>query len=201
MKIKSKKWAGIVIGIAALCFALAIGLGIYLHSTSQSTKPQRETHSSKITVNQFIKTIAPIAQKEQKKYHIPASIIIAQAGTESNWGRSKLAYKYNNLFGIKATSKKNRVRMYTKENMNGKTVEVKQYFAVYNSWEASLKAHAELLAHGTKAKPNVFKDVLKAKNYQEAAWALQKDGYATDPNYASELIYAIKKFKLYNYDE
>ncbi|MDF9445939.1 glucosaminidase domain-containing protein, partial [Limosilactobacillus mucosae] len=112
-----------------------------------------------------------------------------------------LAYKYNNLFGIKATSKKNRVRMYTKENINGKTVEVKQYFAVYNSWEASLKAHAELLAHGTNAKPNVFKDVLKAKNYQEAAWALQKDGYATDPNYANELIYAIKKFKLYKFDQ
>ena len=202
MKIKSKNWAGIGIGIAALCFALAIGLGIYLHSTSQSTKPQRETHSSKITVNQFIKKIAPIAQKEQKKYHIPASIIIAQAGTESNWGRSKLAYKYNNLFGIKATSKKNRVRMYTRENINGKTVEVKQYFAVYDSWEASLKAHAELIAHGTKAKPNVFKDVLEAKNYQEAAQApLQKDGYATDPNYANELIYAIKKFKLYKYDQ
>lgn len=30
MKIKSKKWAGIAIGITALCFALAIGLGIYL---------------------------------------------------------------------------------------------------------------------------------------------------------------------------
>lgn len=106
MKIKSKKWVGIGVGVALLCLALAIGLGIYLHSTSQSAKPQRETHSSKITVNQFIKKIAPIAQKEQKKYHIPASIIIAQAGTESNWGRSKLAYKYNNLFGIKATSKK-----------------------------------------------------------------------------------------------
>lgn len=151
--------------------------------------------------NQLIKTIAPIAQKEQKKYHIPASIIIAQAGTESNWGRSKLAYKYNNLFGIKATSKKNRVRMYTKENINGKMVEVKQYFAVYDSWDASLKAHAELLAHGTKAKPNVFKDILNAKNYQEAAWALQKDGYATDPNYANELIYAIKKFNLDKYDK
>lgn len=93
--------------------------------------------------------------------------------------------------------------MYTKENINGKTVEIKQYFAVYDGWEASLKAHAELLAHGThgtEAKPNVFKDVLKAKNYQEAALALQKDGYATDPNYANELIYAIKKFKLYKYD-
>ena len=91
--------------------------------------------------------------------------------------------------------------MYTKENINGKTVEVKQYFAVYDSWDASLKAHAELLAHGTKAKPNVFKDILNAKNYQEAAWALQKDGYATDPNYANELIYAIKKFNLDKYDK
>lgn len=85
MKIKSKKWAGIAIGIAALCFALAIGLGVYLHSTSQSTKPQRETHSSKITVNQFIKTIAPIAQKEQKK--VPHS---SQHHHCSGWYRIKL---------------------------------------------------------------------------------------------------------------
>ena len=53
--------------------------------------------------------------------------------------------------------------MYTKENINGKTVEIKQYFAVYDGWEASLKAHAELLAHGTEAKSNVFKDVLKSQ--------------------------------------
>lgn len=69
---------------------------------------------------------------------------------------------------------------------------------LYTIAEASLKAHAELLAHGTEAKPNVFKDVLKAKNYQEAAQALQKDGYATDPNYANELIYAIKNSSFIN---
>ena len=84
MNIKSKKW--LWTGIAAIVIALAIGLGIYFHnSSSQSAQPQRETHPSKITVKQFIKTIAPIAQKEQNKYSIPARIIIAQAGTESNW--------------------------------------------------------------------------------------------------------------------
>uniref|UniRef100_UPI003A522379 glucosaminidase domain-containing protein n=2 Tax=Limosilactobacillus fermentum TaxID=1613 RepID=UPI003A522379 len=38
------------------------------------------------------------------------------------------------------------------------------------------------------------------KSYTKAAWALQNNGYATDPNYANELIYAIKKFKLDQYD-
>lgn len=186
----------IITTIIAVCLVLAIGIGIGLNYHAHQQSRQPEKHSPKITVSQFIKKIAPTAQAEQKKYHIPASIIIAQAGTESDWGRSKLAYKYNNLFGIKATSKKHRVRMYTKENINGKTVEVKQYFATYQSWAESMNAHAKLLANNSQ-----FKKVLTAKNYQAAAQALQDGGYATDPNYASELIYAIKKFNLDQYDQ
>ncbi len=39
-----------------------------------------------------------------------------------------------------------------------------------------------------------------AKTYQQAAYELQRNGYATDPDYASKLIYAIKKFNLAQYD-
>lgn len=166
----------------------------------KATAPKREVHSVKITTAQFIKQIAPAAQREQKKYHIPASIIIAQAGTESDWGRSKLAYKYNNLFGIKANSKKNRVRMYTTENVNGKNVQVKQYFQIYKSWAASIRAHTLLIVNGTADNHRRFRGVQKAKNYKQAAYELQKNGYATDPNYASKLIYAIQKFHLDKYD-
>ena len=140
------------------------------------------------------------AQREQKKYHIPASITIAQAGLESNWGRSRLANKYNNLFGIKANSDDEKVQMYTTENIRGKNVQVKQYFTVYNSWADSINAHTLLIVNGTADNHARFHGVQTAKTYQQAAYELQRNGYATDPDYASKLIYAIKKFNLAQYD-
>lgn len=196
-----KKRLSIIIA-SVLGIVLVVKLkGAQRHRDDQPAPHHRETHSAKITVNQFIKQVAPAAQQEQRKYHIPASITIAQAGTESNWGRSKLAYKYNNLFGIKANSKHNRVRMYTTENINGKNKEVKQYFQVYDSWSDSIKSHTYLIVRGTADNHQRFRGVQKAKNYQQAAYELQKNGYATDPNYASKLIYAIQKFHLNKYDK
>lgn len=188
-----------VIGIlAVVLIAISAGL-IYHYQEQRSARPER--HSTDITVAQFVKQVAPAAQQEQKKYHIPASITIAQAGLESNWGRSKLAAKYNNLFGIKANSKENRVKMSTRENVNGKNITVKQYFQTYDSWAASIKAHTLLIVNGTADNHERFKAVTTAKNYRQAAQALQAGGYATDPNYASKLIYAINKFNLDRYDD
>lgn len=195
-----KRLSIIIASVLGIVLVVTMALGAF-EFNDQPALHHRETHSAKITVNQFIKQVAPAAQQEQRKYHIPASITIAQAGTESNWGRSKLAYKYNNLFGIKANSKHNRVRMYTTENINGKNKEVKQYFQVYDSWSDSIKSHTYLIVRGTADNHQRFRGVQKAKNYQQAAYELQKNGYATDPNYASKLIYAIQKFHLNKYDK
>ena len=196
-----KKRLSIIIGTAlGIVLVAALVLGA-VEFNDRPAPHRREPPSAKITVSQFIKQVAPAAQREQKKYHIPASITIAQAGTESNWGRSKLAYKYNNLFGIKAHSKHDRVRMYTTENINGKNKQVKQYFQVYDSWDDSIKSHPYLIVKGTADDHNRFRGVQKAKNYQQAAYELQKNGYATDPNNADELIYAIQKFHLDKYDK
>lgn len=91
--------------------------------------------------------------------------------------------------------------MYTTENINGKNKEVKQYFQVYDSWSDSIKSHTYLIVRGTADNHQRFRGVQKAKNYQQAAYELQKNGYATDPNYASKLIYAIQKFHLNKYDK
>ena len=195
-----KRLSIIIASVLGIVLVVTMALGAF-EFNDQPASHHRETHSAKITVNQFIKQVAPAAQQEQRNYHIPASITIAQAGTESNWGRSKLAYKYNNLFGIKANSKHNRVRMYTTENINGKNKEVKQYFQVYDSWSDSIKSHTYLIVRGTADNHQRFRGVQKAKNYQQAAYELQKNGYATDPNYASKLIYAIQKFHLNKYDK
>ena len=92
---KRKTIFSIVIGLVAV--AMLAGLTIFLVNHQQQPQPQMESHPTQMTVKQFIKEITPAAKAEQKHYHIPASIIIAQAGIESDWGRAKLAYKYNNV--------------------------------------------------------------------------------------------------------
>lgn len=193
-----KENRAIVISVLAFLIVLFGMVALVIHESPQ-VKATRETHPKDITVTQFIKTIAPAAQQEQRRYHIPASITIAQAGTESNWGRSKLAYKYNNLFGIKATKDDPKVRMYTTEYINGKKKYVKQDFASYYRWADSIDAHTKLIVNGTADNHHRFRGV-QTNDYQTAANELQKNGYATDPNYANELIYAIKKFNLTQYD-
>ncbi|MEK1359156.1 glycoside hydrolase family 73 protein [Limosilactobacillus fermentum] len=194
-----KKNDDVIVIVAGIIVSLLVVLGVGIGAAYYQQTSLSQTHSAKITTKEFIKEIAPAAQAVEKKYGIPASIIIAQAGTESDWGRAKLAYKYNNLFGIKASGKTNRVKMYTKETLNGKTVTIKQYFQVYSSWKASIDAHTKLILNGTTDNLHRYRGVI-TKSYTKAAWALQNNGYATDPNYANELIYAIKKFKLDQYD-
>lgn len=195
-KASGDTWA-IVVGLLAGLFVLTGVIGGLLY---QQTRPlQQATHPKNITVNQFIRQVAPAAQAEQRKAGIPASITIVQAGTESNWGRSTLANKYNNLFGIKARTRDHRVRLATKETLNGKTITVKQYFRVYPSWAASIDAHTKLILRGTSDNPHRY-DGVRTKSPSQAAWALQNNGYATDPNYANELLFAIRKFDLTKYD-
>ena len=54
--------------------------------------------------------------------------------------------------------------------------------------------------NGTDWNTDHYGPVLQAKNYEQAAWALQNQGYATDPNYAEKLIALIKQYNLNQYD-
>lgn len=161
---------------------------------SQATIPQSE----QVKLD-FIQKVAPIAENEQRQNHVLASITIAQAALESDWGQSELSQKYNNLFGVKGTGT-NSAMMTTKEYVNGQWITVKASFTVYPSWAASIAAHTKLLVDGLEGDRNHYQQVIDATNYETAAEALQINGYATDPNYAQKLIAIIQKYKLYQYD-
>lgn len=102
---------------------------------------------------------------------------------------------------MKASKGEDKVRMYTIENINGKQRYIPQYFAVYQTWDDSIKAHTNIIVNGTKDNHHRFDGVRTNANYRKAAQELQKNGYATDPNYANKLIYAIQKFGLERYDK
>ena len=146
---------------------------------------------------EFVEKIAPIAQDEQQKYHIFASITIAQAALESNWGQSELATQYYNLFGVKSDTGG---LMTTKEYVNGQWIVVRARFAIYQSWRESIEQHTALFVDGTSWDSSHYQAVLSADNYVETAQALQQRGYATDPNYAQKLISLIKTYNLDKYD-
>ncbi|TWJ83714.1 phage tail protein [Bacillus licheniformis] len=149
----------------------------------------------------FIKEIAPDAQRVYKKYDILASLIIAQACLESGWGTSELAQKGKNLFGIKGTYNGQYVLMWTTEyDKNGNATKVQARFRKYPSWYESVQDLARLYINGTSWDPDHYKAVVGEKDYKKATAALVEAEYASDPNYATKLNSIIFTYKLTQYD-
>ena len=149
----------------------------------------------------FIREIGPIAKEVDKSFDLLPSITIAQACLESDYGKSDLSQKYNNLFGVKGNNPNTSAVLKTKEFEKGKWIVVKARFQIYDSYEASIRAHARLFQKGTTWDAKQYRHVLAAKNYQTQARALVKDGYATDPNYADKLIKLIEEYDLARFDK
>lgn len=139
----------------------------------------------------YIKKYRELAVDEMKKYHIPASITLAQGLLESGAGQSTLARKSNNHFGIKCGS-----------DWNGKTVSHDddargECFRAYKHPKQSYEDHSKFLA-GRPRYASLFK--LKITDYKGWARGLKKAGYATNPRYADQLIGIIELYDLHKYD-
>ena len=146
----------------------------------------------------FINKIGPLAQKDQEKSGVLASLTIAQAILESAWGESGLTKKANALFGIKAGSNwKGRVyNAKTQECYDGANfTTITAGFRAYDSWEQSIEGHSKLLTGLAR-----YKAVIGEKDYKKACRAIQAAGYATDPSYANKLIGIIEQNNLTKYD-
>ena len=148
--------------------------------------------------SQFLKELIPQAQKAQKQTGIAASAMMAQAILESDWGRSGLAQRAHNLFGIKADSswRGPTVDYHTYEYEAGVKVRVMAKWRSYSDWESSIEDHAKFLEDNPRYAP-----ALAVKDQPEAfCHQLQACGYATDPNYAALLISIIHGRNLTQYD-
>lgn len=162
------------------------------------TAPEETTISETVSKDQFLEVIIPIAQQAQIDYGVRPSVLIAQAALESNWGESELSQQSNNYFGIKGKSSGEQYA--TKEFTQDKWQNVQASFRTYDSISDSVNDYAKLIKNGTSWNANLYSSVITAKHYEDAAFALQKAGYATDPNYANKLIQIIEQYALYELD-
>lgn len=194
-KRKNIRWPAVVAGVAVILLAFVFSLK---NLSSPFTDNQQENEAQ--SHQQFIERLVPHAQELQDGYGVLPSIILGQAILESNWGKSTLASKYNNLFGIKAYGDQKKVSLETKEFVNEEWITIQGDFKVYDSWEQSMDDHTQLFVQGVDWNPELYEKVITATNYQEAAQALQDAGYATDPGYAQKIIQVIETYQLNQYD-
>ena len=125
------------------------------------------------------------------------SPIIAQATIESGWGKSGLASKYHNYFGLKCGSswKGKSVNMTTKEEYKvGTITNIRDNFRVFEDFDAGIRGYFEFI-HTSR-----YANLKGVKNPEEYVRRLKADGYATSSKYVDNIMRVIRDNKLTRFD-
>lgn len=134
----------------------------------------------------YIAKYRDLAIEQQRKHKIPASITMAQGILESAAGKSELAVKANNHFGVKCTSDwPGRTYTHDDETKN-------ECFRRYADVKDSYEDHSLFLKR--KRYESLFS--LPIGDYKNWAYGLKACGYATDPKYPEKLIRLIELYDL-----
>ncbi|MFC5476013.1 flagellar assembly peptidoglycan hydrolase FlgJ [Paraherbaspirillum soli] len=145
-------------------------------------------------VDQFVARMGASAQAASQASGVPSQLILAQAALESGWGRREIKGEdgsaSHNLFGIKAGKgwKGPVVEAVTTEYVDGVPHQTRALFRAYGSYDEAFSDYARFLASNPR-----YAQVLVARDPAEAAYGLQRAGYATDPQYGGKLVRIMKQ--------
>ena len=141
-----------------------------------------------MTNSEFVEQIAEYVKKYAGmcgiKVHSP---IIAQAILESGWGKSKLASKYHNYFGMKCGSswRGKYTDMKTKEEYKkGTLTDIRAKFRAYDTLEQGIRGYFDFIS------AKRYANLKKANSAHEYIEMLKADGYATSSTYV-DTVYNI----------
>jgi len=135
----------------------------------------------------YLKRFAHVAINEQKKFNIPASVILANGLLHSCSGKSNLAQQANNHFAVICGSNWN----HSSVESNGKC------FRNYKTAWMSFRNHSEYITSG---KFEGLKS-LGTSDYKAWAKALERNKFSTERNLSKSLIRIIEQYSLNDLDE
>lgn len=138
----------------------------------------------------YIDQYKDMAIDQMRRYHIPASITLAQGILESAAGQSYLATAANNHFGIKVGSAWAGPYVVKDDDFS------EEKFRKYSSAKESYEDHSAILQRQRYA--SLFQ--LDPTDYKAWANGLKDAGYATNPKYPTLLINLIEEYDLWQYD-
>lgn len=163
----------------------------YAFPTTTNSLTNNPSNSS----TEFKNRMAHHAAEASRTTGVPAHLMLGQAALESGWGKRELkgadGSPSNNLFGIKATGNWDGkvVEATTTEYINGVKQKRIEKFRAYDSYADSFKDFANMMSKN----PRYEKVMANLDDVNGYAQAMQKAGYATDPNYATKLASVIQK--------
>jgi flagellar protein FlgJ len=157
-------------------------------SGSGATQPLPAGEADVATPEQrekFISELAPHAEAAARELGVDPNNLIAQAALETGWGLSQPGGDSHNLFGIKAGAGWNgaRVQANTEEFVGETASRVDASFRAYGSSRESVEDYVRLI----RDNPRYAGAINTGSDVQAFATALQRGGYATDPDYARKL--------------
>jgi len=138
---------------------------------------------------QFVEQLMPLAEKAAQALGVDPRVLVAQAALETGWGRSIIrdgdGGSSHNLFNIKADSRwsGDRVAVQTLEYRDGLPQPERAEFRAYASLEQSLDDYVSFIQNNPRYE-SALKQVENPVAYLQA---LQRAGYATDPEYADKI--------------
>ena len=137
----------------------------------------------------FVQHLWSHAQNAARELGVASEVLIAQAALETAWGKSVPRFSdgrsSHNLFGIKADSRWSgeRVVNATLEFENGLPVLRRDGFRAYSSYAESFSDYVNFL----RSNPRYAEALSLRRDNLAFLRALQRAGYATDPNYANKI--------------
>lgn len=148
----------------------------------------------------FLNATAQAARGAAALTGVPASVTVAQAILESDWGRSTLATQANNYFGMKAMGtlgSDGLIYLPTSEyDADGQLYQIVSAFRAYKSFADSIADHDRLLQQSSRYAPAL----VFTKDPKQYASLIAQEGYSTDPSYADKLIALMDRYNLYQLD-
>lgn len=183
--------------------AKAIYRGIYEDAVLPEV-PEAENHN--LTREEFYEFVGEIARRDWQERHIMLpSVVVAQAGIESDEGKSELAINANALFGIKKNGWTGRVYVKDAKEQNPDgtyRVDKLEEWRAYDSWEQSILDHNDYINTRSTdgGKTLRYAPVIGCEDYLLACLYLEECGYATSQSYAETLVNYIKANNLTRFD-
>ncbi|RMG57732.1 MAG: flagellar assembly peptidoglycan hydrolase FlgJ [Gammaproteobacteria bacterium] len=147
----------------------------------------------------FVHTLLPLARPAAERLGVEPAALVAQAALETGWGRHVMRLpdgrSSHNLFGIKAGPdwQGERVRVPTLEYRDGIARREMAEFRAYPDLEAAFNDYADFISGSPR-----YRAMLEAGGGRAWAEALQRAGYATDPQYAEKLVAILQRPELKN---
>ncbi|HWV13791.1 MAG TPA: flagellar assembly peptidoglycan hydrolase FlgJ [Cellvibrio sp.] len=152
-------------------------------------KPVADKSENAQSPEDFIASLMPFAEKAAAELNVNTDIILAQAALETGWGKHILQDSQGNssfnIFNIKKSSSWDgkTIGINALEFKQGVALMERSEFRQYEGYSNSFSDYVDLLKNSPR-----YQRVLDAGNDSAGyAEALQKAGYATDPDYAQKL--------------